>query len=75
MDAKTVIIPAGPVRLPDAGHFFEATTVFFGSKPAISVNCDFREQAEVLSVLAATGLVGAVPLPTTPEGCRSRAPL
>jgi hypothetical protein len=68
--SKTVFIPDGTVRLPDEGHFFEASTVFFGSKPAVSVNCDSREQAELLSAVANAGIRGDALIPPQPDDCR-----
>lgn len=68
--AKTIHIPDGPSRLPDASHFFEANTVFFGSKPAVSMECDSREQAELIHAVATAGLRGPVPVPVAPDACR-----
>jgi hypothetical protein len=71
--SKTIQIPDGPARLPDESHFFEANTVFFGSKPAVSVACDNREQAELVYAVATAGLRGPVLLPIAPEACREVA--
>lgn len=71
--AKTIHIPDGPARIPDASHFFEANTVFFGSKPAASVECDSREQAELVYTVATAGLRGAVLIPVAPDACRDLA--
>jgi len=71
--AKTIHIPDGAARLPDASHFFEANTVFFGSKPAVSVDCDNREQAELVYAVATAGLRGAVLVPVAPDACRELA--
>jgi hypothetical protein len=71
--AKAVQIPDGPVRLPDSGHFFEANTVFFGSKPAVSVDCSSRGQAELVHAIATSGLRGVVPVPVEPDACRELA--
>jgi len=71
--AKTIHIPDGPPRLPDASHFFEANTVFFGSKPAVGIECDSREQAELVHAVATAGLRGAVVLPAEPDACREFA--
>jgi hypothetical protein len=68
--AKTIEIPDGPIRLPDSAHFFEANTVFFGSKPAVGVECDSREQAELLAAIATAGVRGAVLVPVAPNDCR-----
>lgn len=68
--SKTITIPDGSVRLPDSAHFFEANTVFFGSKPAIGINCDSREQAELLAAIAHAGVRGEILLPTQPDDAR-----
>lgn len=72
-DAKTIHISDGPARIPDASHFFEANTVFFGSKPAVSVECDSREQAELVYAVATAGLRGPVLVPVAPDACRELA--
>jgi hypothetical protein len=71
--AKPIKIPEGHARLPDSGHFFEANTVFFGAKPAVSLDCNSREQAELVYAVATAGLRGAVPLPVEPDACRQLA--
>jgi hypothetical protein len=68
--SKLVKIPEGAVRLPDASHFFEANTVFFGSKPATSLDFDNREQAELVHAIALAGIRDSVFVPATPEACR-----
>lgn len=68
--AQIINIPDGAIRLPDAGHFFEATTVFFGSKPGTSHVCANRPQAELLAGIASAGLRGPVSLPMTESECR-----
>lgn len=70
---KTIYIPEGQVRIPDANHFFEANTVFFGSKQTISIDCDSREEAELVYALARAGLRGPVRVPGEPEACREAA--
>jgi hypothetical protein len=60
---KLVEIPEGQVRLPEAGNFFEATTVYFGQKPAINHVCDSRSEAELLAAIAAIGVHAPVVLP------------
>jgi hypothetical protein len=67
--AKTVNLPDGDVRLPDAGNFFEATTIYFGKKPAISHVCASRSEAEFLFTVARAGLRGPVSLPTNEKQC------
>jgi hypothetical protein len=67
---KFVDVPDGAARIPEETHFFEANTVFFGSKPAVSIDCDSREQAEFLYAVAVSGLRGPVPLPVSPDVCR-----
>ena len=71
--AEAIDIPDGAARLPDASHFFEANTVFFGSKPAVSIGCDSREQAELIYAVAAAGLRGAVLVPVAPDACHELA--
>jgi methylase of polypeptide subunit release factors len=66
---KLFEIPEGQVRLPEAGNFFEATTVFFGKKPAVSHVCDSRAEAELIAAVASTGTHGPVSLPTNENGC------
>jgi len=70
---KFVDVPDGPARIPEEFDFFEAQTVFFGSKPAVSVECDSREQAELLYAFAVSGLRGQVPLPLSSDVCRELA--
>lgn len=67
---KTVHLPDGEVRLPAAGNFFEATTLYFGTKPAISYVCANRPEAELLYEVASAGLRGSVPIPVDERECR-----
>src|ERR1019366_4678603 len=67
---KKVEIPEGDVRLPAAEHMFEATTIYFGKNPAVSLVCDSRAEAELLVEIAETGYRGPISIPTTEEGCR-----
>ena len=67
---KKVEIPEGEVRLPAAEHMFEATTLYFGKNPAVSIVCDSRAEAELLAAIAETGYRGPISIPTTEEGCR-----
>lgn len=60
---KNVVLPEGPVRLPEAAHFFEATTLYFGRNPAVSHVCASREEAELLYAIADTGLRGSLTIP------------
>ena len=69
--AKTVELPEGEVRLPRAENWFEATTVYFGRKPAASHVCASRPEAELLAAIAREGLRGPVSVPTTEQGCRT----
>ena len=64
-------IPEGEVRLPAAEHMFEATTIYFGKNPAVSLVCDSRAEAELLAAIAREGVTGPISIPTTEEGCRS----
>jgi|SRR5437588_7980975 len=68
--AKTVEIPDGEVRLPDAINFFEATTIYFGKKPAVSHVCASRDEAELIASIAQAGLRGPVSIPTIEKECR-----
>lgn len=61
--AKTVSLPDGDVRLPEAGNFFDATTVYFGKKPPVSHVCASRAEAELVAAIALTGLRGPVSIP------------
>ena len=81
--AKTVELPEGEVRLPRAENWFEATTVYFGKKPAVSHVCASRPEAELLAVIAREGLRGPVSVPqrnkdvapfTNPSKAASPAP-
>jgi hypothetical protein len=69
--AKTVNIPEGDVRLPAAENWFEATTVYFGKKPATSRACASRSEAELLATIAREGLRGPVSIPRTETECRT----
>ena len=69
--AKTVELPEGEVRLPPAENWFEATTVYFGRKPAVSHVCASRPEAELLAAIAREGLRGPVSVPTTEQGCHT----
>jgi hypothetical protein len=69
--AKTVELPEGEVRLARAENWFEATTVYFGKKPAVSHVCASRPEAELLAAIAREGLRGPVSVPTTEERCRT----
>jgi hypothetical protein len=68
--AKTVELPDGEVRLPDATNFFEATTLYFGKKPPVSHICANRAEAELLFSIADTGLRGPVSIPNTESECQ-----
>jgi hypothetical protein len=67
---KTVELPEGEVRLPRAENWFEATTIYFGKNPAVSLVCASRAEAELLAAIAQEGLRGPISIPTTEEGCR-----
>ena len=43
-------------------NFFEATTVYFGKKPAVSHICESRAEAELIYTIAQPGLPGSVPI-------------
>ncbi|MBI3653752.1 MAG: hypothetical protein HY231_22190 [Acidobacteria bacterium] len=66
---KTIRLPDGEARLPDATNFFEATTVYFGKKPAVSLVCDSRAEAELVFAITQTGLHGDISVPTNEKEC------
>ena len=68
-NAKIVDLPDGDVRLPAPTNFFEASTLFFGKKPAISHVCASRAEAELLFSIANAGLRGPISLPDTEAEC------
>lgn len=70
---KRVRIPEGEVRLPEATNFFEASTVYFGKKPAVSLVCDSRAEAELISAIARAGLHGELGIPTSESACMKLA--
>ena len=39
---------------------FEATTLYFGKNPAVSMVCDSRAEAELLAAIAETGYRGPI---------------
>ncbi|MDR3561997.1 MAG: hypothetical protein P4N59_11260 [Negativicutes bacterium] len=49
---------------------FESTTIYFGKKPAVSLVCDSRAEAELLAAIAEAGYRGPISIPTTEERCR-----
>ena len=67
--AKIVSMPEGVVRITEAGNFFEANTIYFGSKPALSQVCASRAEAELLYAIATQGLRGPVSVPMTEQDC------
>ncbi len=52
------------MRLPAAGNFFEANTLFFGKKPSHAHECASRAEAELLYQIAREGLRGPVSIPS-----------
>jgi hypothetical protein len=70
---KVLDLPDGDVRLPDPTHFFEANTVYFGKKPAVSLLCESRPEAELVAAIARAGLRGRIDLPRTEKECLSLA--
>ncbi len=66
---KEYCCPRVQVRLPAAGHFFEATTLYFGQNPASSYVAASREEAELLFAVAHAGLVGEVTIPSSEKEC------
>src|SRR5258706_5833362 len=62
---KVADLPEGDVRLPDPAHFFEASTVYFGKKPVVSLICESRAEAELVAAIARAGLRGQITIPTT----------
>ncbi|MCA1850590.1 MAG: hypothetical protein LC672_05985, partial [Acidobacteria bacterium] len=67
--AKTVSIPDGEVRLPEAHNFLDAATIYFGKQPPVVHVCDSRAEAELLAAIASAGLRGPVSIPATESGC------
>jgi hypothetical protein len=67
--AKIVSMPEGAVRITEAGNFFEANTIYFGRKPALSHVCASRAEAELLYAIATQGLRGPVSVPTREQDC------
>jgi hypothetical protein len=67
--AKVIDLPDGEVRLPEVTNLFEASTLFFGKKPAIAHVCANRAEAELLFDIATSGLRGPVSLPATEPEC------
>ena len=69
-NANVVNLPDGAVRLPAAEDFFDATTVYFGKNPAVSLVCGSRAEAELIAIIAREGVRGPVSLPATERECR-----
>jgi len=67
--AKIINLPEGEVRLSGDGNFFEANTIYFGKKPAVSHVCASRAEAELVAAIAREGLRGPVSLPATEKEC------
>ncbi|MGH9752896.1 MAG: hypothetical protein ACREA2_08925, partial [Blastocatellia bacterium] len=67
---KSLELPEGEPELPDAGNFFEATTVYFGKKGKAHLVCASRAEAELLFVVAQAGLRGNIFLPTAEKECQ-----
>jgi hypothetical protein len=67
---KSLELPEGEPELPDAGNFFEATTVYFGKKGKSHLVCDSRAEAELIFAVAQTGLHGKILLPTGEQDCQ-----
>lgn len=67
--AQIVSLPDGEVRLSSAGNFFDANTVYFGKKPAVSYVCSSRAEAELVAAIAREELRGPVSLPATEKEC------
>jgi hypothetical protein len=68
---RLVTIPEGRPRLPEPENMFEATTIYFGSKPAVAHVCDTRPEAELLFAIAETGFHGPVRVPRSEIECRA----
>jgi hypothetical protein len=64
------VIPDGELRLPEATNFFEANTMYFGKKPAVSIVCDSRAEAELVCAIARAGLHIEVVIPNSESACR-----
>ncbi len=67
--AKIISLPDGEVRLSSESNFFDANTVYFGKKPAVSHVCSSRAEAELVAAIALEGLRGPVSLPSTEKEC------
>lgn len=68
-EGNLVDIPEGDVRLPDATNFFEATTVYFGKAPAVSIVSNNRGEADLIAAIARVGLRGHIAIPTSEDEC------
>ncbi|MDP3000574.1 MAG: N-6 DNA methylase [Bryobacterales bacterium] len=68
---RLVTIPEGRPRLPEPENMFEATTIYFGSKPAVAHVCDTRPEAELLFAIAETGFHGPVRVPYSEIDCQA----
>ncbi|MBI4749780.1 MAG: SAM-dependent DNA methyltransferase [Acidobacteria bacterium] len=68
--AKTVELPTGAVRLPPADNFLESTTLSFGKKPVVRLECKSRAEVELLFGLAHEGIRGKVTIPDSEAGCK-----
>jgi hypothetical protein len=65
-----VELPEGEARIADENDMFDPNTVYFGSKPAIPIVCSSRAQAELMYMVAQTGLRGRVSLPDDEANCK-----
>ncbi len=65
-----VDLPDGEARIPDENDMFDPHTVYFGSKPAVPIECSSRAQAELMYAVAQTGLRGPVHLPDGEADCQ-----
>lgn len=59
-NGKTVHLPEGEVRLPDAANMFENATLFVGRPNPMTIACESRVEAELLEKIASAGLRGDV---------------
>jgi hypothetical protein len=65
-----VIIPdAAPAHLSNHPKMFDNNTVYFGKNKKQHVICGSRDEAELVKLLADSGVTGAVNVPPGPDDC------
>jgi hypothetical protein len=64
-DGSDFEIPAqSPPRLAESSHMFDSQIVYFGKGKDVAVEFDTREQADLVYLLAMSGVHGPIPMPT-----------